>query len=309
MQQKKRQKIAYNGWINLWKPVGISSMQAVAAVRRQLNAAKIGHAGTLDPLADGILPIALGEATKLIPLLHDSLKTYRFGVNWGASTNTDDTEGEVIETSPVRPDLAAIEALLPAFHGEIMQVPPAFSAVKINGERAYALARKGEDVVISSRPVYIESMVVTDASNPDQTVFEVTCGTGTYVRSLARDMALKLGSFGHCAFITRVNVGKFTEETSISLEKLQESDYTALGTTLWPLANGLDDILAIAVSDTEKQRLQRGQDVSFLSKIDSARLPDIIDRDQPILAVHGEDVVAICSLNGAILHPVRVLNT
>jgi tRNA pseudouridine55 synthase len=308
MSKPKRTKIAYNGWVNLWKPVGLSSMQAVAAVRRHLNAAKIGHAGTLDPLADGILPIALGEATKLIPLLQDGLKTYRFGVNWGVATNTDDTEGEVTETSPIRPTAEQINAVLPEFVGLIQQVPPPYSAIKINGQRAYALARKGEEFEISAREIYIDSLQLIDSSNPDMAILEVTCGTGTYVRSLARDMAQVLGTFAHCAFITRTNVGKFTEKESISLENLQQIPYTDLGATLWPLVNGLDDILAIAVNDTEKQRLQRGQDVSFLSKMDSARLPETHDPSQPLIAVCNDDVVAICSLSGATLHPVRVLN-
>lgn len=307
MNQIKRKKIAYDGWINLWKPVGISSMQAVAAVRRQLNAAKIGHAGTLDPAADGILPIALGEATKLIPLLHDSLKTYRFGVNWGVATNTDDTEGEVTDTSDVRATDEQINTILPQFVGTIQQIPPAFSAIKINGERAYALARKGETFEISARPVYIDSIELVE-STPDSAVFEVTCGTGTYVRSLARDMAAKLGTLAHCGFITRVNVGRFTEKTSISLENLQQIDYTEANAILWPLLNGLDDILVIAVNDTETQRLQRGMDLKFLSKMDADRLP-MTPPDGPVLAVNGDRVIAICTLTGVTLQPNRVLNT
>lgn len=281
-------------------------MQAVAAVRRHLNAEKIGHAGTLDPLADGILPIALGEATKLIPLLHDNLKSYRFGVNWGAATNTDDMEGEVVATSPVRPTPEQIEAVLPQFTGLIQQTPPAFSAIKINGQRSYALARAGEAVELSSREIYIDSFESIE-SNENQAVFQIICGTGTYVRALARDMAQLLGTCGHCGFITRTNVGRFTEEMSISLEKLQEMDYTACSTLLWPLANGLDDILAIAVTDTEATALRRGMAVRFLSKMDAARLPQS-EPDGPVLALNGEDVVAICTLKGVTLQPVRVIN-
>lgn len=307
MSQFKRQKIAYNGWINLWKPVGMSSMQAVAAVRRHLSAKKIGHAGTLDPMADGILPIALGEATKLIPLLHDDLKTYRFGVTWGVTTNTDDIEGEVTATSDVRPTQSDIETVLPQFIGDIDQVPPAFSAIKINGQRAYALARAGQEVVITPRRIYVDALTLI-SHDTDSSVFEVTCGTGTYVRSLARDMAQKLGTLGHCGFITRVNVGKFTENTSISLENLAQIPYTDLGATLWPLASGLDDILALAVTDTEAQRLQRGMDIKFLSKMDFDRLSKLTP-DNPVMAVFQDKVVAVCRLDGATLHPVRVLNT
>lgn len=307
MNQIKRPKIAIDGWINLWKPVGISSMQAVAAVRRHLSAKKIGHAGTLDPLADGILPIALGEATKLIPLLHDDLKTYRFGVVWGVATNTDDTEGEVTDTSDTRPSTEQIRAIIPQFIGEISQVPPAFSAVKINGQRSYKLARAGEAVEIAPRQIYIDDLRLIEAES-DRAVFEVTCGTGTYVRSLARDMAKNLNSFGHCGFITRVNVGKFTENTSISLENLTQIPYTDLGATLWPLASGLDDILALAVTDTEAQRLQRGNEIKFLSRMDFDRIANF-DPDHPIIAVHGERVVAICRISGATISPTRVLNT
>lgn len=307
MTQIKRQKIAYNGWINLWKPVGISSMQAVAAVRRHLNAKKIGHAGTLDPMADGILPIALGEATKLIPLLHDDLKSYRFGVTWGSSTNTDDIEGTITATSDIRPTNAQIEAIIPDFIGEIAQIPPAFSAVKIDGKRAYALARAGEEVTITPRNIYIDALTLI-SHDGDSSVFEVTCGTGTYVRSLARDMAQKLGSLGHCGFITRINVGKFTENTSISLEKLTEIPYTQHEAILWPLASGLDDILALAVMDTEAQRLQRGMDVKFLSRMDFDRLSKL-NPDHPCIAVYQDKVVAVCRINGATLYPVRVLNT
>ena len=307
MSKEKRLKIAYNGWINLWKPAGISSMQAVSAVRRILKAEKIGHAGTLDPAADGILPIALGEATKLIPLLHDSLKTYRFGVNWGVATNTDDTEGEVTATSDTRPSDAEIAAVLPQFQGTIDQVPPPYSAIKINGQRAYALARKGEEFEISARPVYIDSIELIE-NQGDSAVFEVTCGAGTYVRSIARDMAEKLGTKAHCAFITRVNVGKFMAESSISLENLEQIDYTEANAIVWPLINGLDDILAIAVNDTELQRLQRGNDIRFLSKMDAARLP-ATDPEGPVLAVYQDRVIAICTLKGVTLQPTRVLNT
>lgn len=282
-------------------------MQAVAAIKRKLRPEKIGHAGTLDPAADGILPIAFGEATKLIPLLHDSLKTYRFGVNWGVATNTDDTEGEITDTSPNRPATAEIQAILPQFTGTIDQIPPAYSAVKINGQRAYALARKGETFEISARPVYIDAIELVE-NTQDSAIFEVTCGTGTYVRSLARDIAEKLGTLAHCGFITRTNVGKFTAETSISLENLEEIDYTEANAILWPLVNGLDDILAIAITDTELQRLQRGNEIRFLSKMDAARLPDT-DPEGPVLAVYQDRVVAICTLKGVTLQPTRVLNT
>jgi tRNA pseudouridine55 synthase len=303
----KKQKNNISGWLNLWKPYGMSSMQAVAKVRRHYNAAKAGHAGTLDPLAEGILPIAFGEATKLIPLLQESAKAYRFTVRWGIQTNTDDTEGETIATSDVRPTKDQIKAALPAFMGLIDQVPPAFSAVKINGERAYALARAGEEVNITARPVQIDALTLIDMPDTDTAIFEVTCGTGTYVRSIARDLAVKLGTVAHCTRIIRVFVGGFTESTAILLENLVESDYTTATASLWPLAKALDDILAVAITDTEAQRLRRGMDVPLISKIDSARLPNV-SPDERLIALHDGNVIAICRLENATLYPVRVLN-
>jgi tRNA pseudouridine55 synthase len=303
----KKQKNNVNGWLNLWKPYGMSSMQAVAKVRRHFNAAKAGHAGTLDPLAEGILPIAFGEATKLIPLLQESAKAYRFTMRWGIQTNTDDIEGEVIATSPSRPAREQIEAALPSFTGLIDQVPPAFSAVKIDGQRAYARARAGEQVVITPRPVQIDALTLIDMPDADTAIFEVTCGTGTYVRSIARDLALKLGSVAHCTRIIRIFVGNFTENTAILLENLVESDYTTATASLWPLVKALDDILAITITDTEAQRLRRGMDVPLISKMDSARLPRI-SPDERLIALHDDHVVAICRLENAMLYPVRVLN-
>lgn len=303
----KKIKLPINGWLNLWKPVGMSSMQAVAKARHLLNAAKAGHAGTLDPMADGILPIAFGEATKLIPLLHEAHKAYEFTVRWGQQTNTDDAEGDVIATSAIRPTKAQIEAALPAFIGLVEQVPPAFSAIKINGQRAYALARAGEDVQIASRHVQIDALTLLAIPDSDTAVFRVECATGTYVRSIARDLALKLGTKAHCLTITRVYVGIFDQKSSISLESLAQMPYTDAQGSLWPLAKALDDIPAIAITDSEAQRLRRGQDIRFISKIDSARLPDPAPTGQ-ILAVHGDDIVAICSLDGVTLQPNRVLN-
>jgi tRNA pseudouridine55 synthase len=304
----KRQKNLVNGWLNLWKPAGISSMQAVAKARWLYNAAKAGHAGTLDPAADGILPIAFGEATKLIPLLHESAKAYRFTVRWGEQTNTDDTEGEIVATSPNRPTAEAIHAALPRFTGVINQIPPAFSAVKINGVRSYAAARAGETVVLAARPVHIARFDLVNIIDAQTAVFEVECGTGTYVRALARDLAEVLGTKAHCLAITRVFVGKFSEDTAILLANLEEMPYESRGSLLWPIAKGLDDIPALAVTDTEAQRLRRGNEVSFISKMDYARLPKL-NPEEVLLAMHGETIVAICSLDGATLKPNRVLNT
>lgn len=305
----KRQKIKINGWLNLWKPVGPSSMQAVAAARRLFNADKAGHAGTLDPLADGILPIAFGEATKLIPLLHNAAKSYRFTVRWGVSTNTDDSEGVATATSPNRPAADAINAVLPRFTGIIDQVPPAFSAIKINGVRSYTAARAGDTVTLAARPVTIHALTLLSTPDADTAVFNVVCGTGTYVRALARDMAAALGTAGHCLTITRVFVGPFHEESAILLENLEQMPYESRGPLLWPLLRGLDDIPAVQVTDIEAQRLRRGLDIGFISKTDHARLPVLTHPDDALVAVMGHDPVAICTLDGPTLKPKRVLNT
>ena len=307
--QFKRQKNKIDGWLNVWKPVGQSSMQAVAQARRLLGAAKAGHAGTLDPLAEGILPIAFGEATKLIPLLQDGLKTYRFTVRWGQQTHTDDREGEVTATHAHRPDKAQIESILVDFTGVIDQVPPAFSAVKINGERAYKLARAGEEVTIQPRPVYIDSLTLVESPDPDHAVFETVCGTGTYVRSLARDMALKLGTLAHCAGIIRTQVGGFAENDAILLEKAEEMGHSARLELLHPPAFGLDDIPAVALRDEEAQRLLHGQALKFVTMVDANRIP-AVPPDQPAaLALLGDRVIAVLEVKGPVLRPVRILNT
>jgi tRNA pseudouridine55 synthase len=309
MQQFKRQKLKLDGWLNVWKPVGQSSMQTVAQARRLFSAAKAGHAGTLDPLAEGILPIALGEGTKLIPLLQDGLKTYRFMVRWGEQTATDDQEGDVIASHDHRPDAAAIQTILPDFTGVIEQVPPAFSAVKIDGQRAYKLARAGETVEIQSRPVYIDSFTLVNQPDADHAEFEVHCGTGTYVRSLARDMAQKLGTVGHCTAIIRTKVSGFTDSNAILLENLEDMVHSARLELLHPLVYGLDDILAVALRDDEAQRLLHGQSLKFLSVADANRIPVMPEGQDTALAVLGERVIAMVEVKGPVLRPVRILNT
>jgi tRNA pseudouridine55 synthase len=307
--QYKRKKENINGWINVWKPVGQSSMQAVAQARRLFNAAKAGHAGTLDPLAEGILPIAFGEGTKLIPLLQDGLKTYRFHVQWGVQTTTDDAEGDVSATSAVRPSQEAIRDVLQDFEGVIAQVPPAYSAVKIDGQRAYKLARAGEEVVIQPREVYIDSLELVEMVNADEAIFEVICGTGTYVRSLARDMAEKLGTKAHCSAIIRTKVGGFHEDEAILLENCEEMEHSARLELLHPLAFGLDDILAVALRDDEAQRLLHGQSLKFLSVVDANRIPVLPEGQNIALAMLGDRVIAMVEVQGPVLRPVRILNT
>ena len=220
MSQAKRPKRAISGWVVLDKPFDMTSTQAVGKVRWLFGAAKAGHAGTLDPLATGILPIALGEATKAVPQVQDGTKVYRFAIKWGSATTTDDAEGSVVATSDIRPGAAELAAILPRFTGTIMQRPPIYSALKVDGERAYDLARAGEAVDLPPRPIDVDalSLVTHDA---DQSVLEVTCGKGTYVRSLARDIAEALGTRGHVGLLHRAAVGPFHDADAVTLDMLE----------------------------------------------------------------------------------------
>ena len=266
-QKPKREKHDVHGWIILDKPVGMTSTHAVARIKRLFSAKRAGHAGTLDPLASGCLPIAVGEATKTVPFVMDGEKAYRFEVTWGEQRNTDDTEGTATATSDRRPDRAAIEALLPRFTGTIQQVPPQFSAIKVDGERAYDIARDGEEVALEARPVDIRRLSLTALPDVNRAVFEAECGKGTYVRAIARDMGLALGCLGHVSALRRTRVGSFTEKTMISLAELEAMCQKAavgegsLADALLPVETALDDIPALAVSRADAARLQRGQAV------------------------------------------------
>jgi tRNA pseudouridine55 synthase len=251
-----------DGWLILDKPAGLSSAGAVAAVKRLFNAAKAGHAGTLDPLATGVLPIALGEATKTVSFVQDGAKAYRFTLRWGESRTTDDTEGEVVATSDIRPDEAAIRAALPAFTGEIEQRPPAYSALKQEGRPAYARARAGEVVELASRRVRIDGFELESRPDRDHAVFRVDCGKGTYIRSLARDLAVLLGTVGHVAELRRLKVGRFSAQTAISLANLASLGHSpARFSHLWPVETALDDIPALAITEADSLRLRQGQAV------------------------------------------------
>ena len=223
MANRKRKGRAITGWICLDKAAGQTSTQAVAAVKRLYGAAKAGHAGTLDPLATGALPIALGDATKTVPFVQDGRKVYRFTIRWGIETDTDDAEGTAVATSDDRPDRDAIEAILPDFTGEIMQRPPTYSAIKIDGERAYDLAREGAAVEPEERPVAIHRLTVVEVPDRDHAVLDAECGKGTYVRALARDLGRKLGCYGHVVALRREVVGPFDGEAMVSLEQLTEA--------------------------------------------------------------------------------------
>jgi len=265
--QPRRDKRDVHGWLVLDKPIGMTSTHAVAIAKRLFQAKRAGHAGTLDPLASGGLPIALGEATKTVPFVMDGRKRYRFTVAWGEERDTDDTEGRVVRTSDIRPTTEAISALLPRFTGLIEQIPPQYSAVKVQGERAYDLARDGEKVELKPRPVEIHQLTLVRQLDNSHSVFEAECGKGTYVRALARDIGRILGCFGHICALRRTVVGPFGENDMIPLEQLQAlcdraaSGEGSLADALLPVEAALDDIPALAVTRADAARLHRGQAV------------------------------------------------
>lgn len=309
---RKRKGEPIHGWIILDKPEGLTSTQALSKVRRLLNAEKAGHGGTLDPAATGILPIALGEATKTVSYAMDGEKTYRFTVRWGERTTTDDREGAVTERSDVRPDAAAIRAALPAFLGEIEQVPPQFCAIKINGERAYDIAREGDAVDLKSRVVRIDRLELIETPDADTAVLEVDCGKGTYVRSIARDLAERLGTVGHVITLRRLRVGAFTLERAISLDDLAAMEQgAAVERLLLPIETALDDIPALALTEAEAHRLRHGQTVALLTRQDRERLAAVhgaAGGDGTVLALFAGRPVALARVEGAEVRPVRVLN-
>ncbi|MEQ7874651.1 tRNA pseudouridine(55) synthase TruB [Sphingomonas sp. ASV193] len=280
-----------HGWIILDKPVGLGSTQAVSAVKRALREAgqpktKVGHGGTLDPLASGVLPIALGEATKLAGRMLDATKVYDFTVRFGAQTDTLDTEGKVVATSNVRPTRGEIEAILPRFTGPIEQVPPAYSALKVDGRRAYDLARAGEEVEMKTRAVTVHTLDLLDAGAEEAT-FAATVSKGTYIRSLARDLALTLNSVGHVTMLRRTRAGPFGLEQAISLDFLAElAKARQLTRTVLPLDAGLDDIPALPVTPDQARLLRHGQALFGLPAKPGLSLAK--DGDVPVALVEGD---------------------
>lgn len=258
MSPRTSTRVEINGWVVLDKPIGLTSTFAVTRLKRIFNAKKAGHAGTLDPLASGILPVAFGEATKTVPFVQDGEKTYRFSVSWGAETDTDDSDGQVTARSDLRPAEPEILALLPRFIGTIQQKPPAFSAIKINGERAYDLARDGEAPDLACRPVTIHALDLLSAAS-DEAVFEARCGKGTYVRALARDLGRALGCLGHVSALRRTRVGPFREEDAVTLAELDSGDVAAQA--LRRVEAGLLELPRVAVDRETAARLRRGQPV------------------------------------------------
>ena len=306
-KQKKRDKRDVHGWVVLDKPVSMTSTHAVSMVKRLFSAKRCGHAGTLDPLASGALPIALGEATKTVPFVMDGRKLYRFTIRWGEERDTDDAEGRVVSISKERPSPEAVRALLPSYTGLIQQIPPRYSAIKIEGERAYDLARDGEQVELAARPVEIGRLELVNVPDRNHAVLEAECGKGTYVRSLARDLGRALGCFGHVSALRRAAVGPFTQETMISLEQLEALCHRAasgegsLADALMPVETALDDIPALAVSRADAARLQRGQAVLLRGR----DAPNF--RGTVYVTVSGQ-LLALADLDRGEIVPKRVFN-
>jgi len=305
-RRKKGQKV--DGWVILDKPVGITSTAAVAAVKRLFDAQKAGHGGTLDPLATGILPIALGEATKTVPYIQDERKIYRFTVRWGEATSTDDREGEVTAHSASRPTGSDIDTIIPRFTGSISQAPPAFSAIKVAGERAYDLARAGTPADLAERLIDIHRLALVGQDDGDHSVFEVETAKGAYVRALARDMGVALGTFGHVSALRRLAVGQFRVENSFPLDfDAHPSDIAGLTAHVLPIETVLDDIPALALTATEGARLRQGQRVTPQDERERERLARI---DDGVIVGARVDrlLIALARIEDGHLRPVRIIN-
>jgi tRNA pseudouridine55 synthase len=305
---KVRRGQAVHGWLVLDKPEGMTSSRAVSAAKRLLDAAKAGHGGTLDPLATGVLPIALGEATKTVPWVMAGRKTYRFTLAWGEARDTDDAQGKVTATSPVRPSRPAIDAVLPRFIGTIRQRPPAFSALKLGGERAYDLAREGTAVTLPPRPIEILRLACLGELDADRAEFEAEVGKGTYIRALARDLGEALGTVAHITALRRLAVGRYRAEAAISLDNLAALGHSAaVSGHLLPIETALDDIPALALSEEEAHRLRCGQAVTPLRPSDRARIDQLGD-GATVCATTGGKLVAVAAIAAGGIRPVRVLN-
>jgi tRNA pseudouridine55 synthase len=299
--------VSIHGWLVIDKPAGITSSRVVEKLRRATGS-KAGHAGTLDPLATGVLPIAVGEATKTVQFVSAGCKRYRFRIRWGEARDTDDREGAIIGESTVRPDAAAIRAALPRFTGSIMQRPPAFSALKVAGRRAYALARAGRPPELALRPVEISELHLIAVDEPDHAEFEAAVGAGTYIRALARSLAEALGTLGHIAELRRLAVGRFGEAQAISLDSALALGHSlAASEHLLPIETALDDIPALALTAMEASRLCHGQRVTPQDAGERARL-DRIENGTIVGARHDRLLVALARIDEGGLRPVRVIN-
>ena len=298
-----------DGWVCLDKPLEMGSTEAVSRVRRLFNAQKAGHAGTLDPLASGVLPIALGEATKTVSMMMEARKAYRFTLHWGVSTDSVDREGEIVARSDARPTVEQVKAALPAFVGEIDQIPPRFSAIKVDGQRAYDLARDGEAFELQPRRVTIHEAAVTAAPDADHVEITVLTGKGVYVRSLARDLATALGAEGHVSALRRERVGPFSTENAVTLDSLEEMVHRgAASEGLLPVATALDDIPEQAVTPEDAFSLRQGRPIVLLPRQVETLKSRLSGGSRTVSAFQGQTLVALCQMRAGRLEPDRVFN-
>ncbi len=309
-RQVKRKKNTINGWLVLDKPYGLTSNEALGRIKRIFSPEKVGHAGTLDPRASGLLPVAFGEATKTVPFVMDGRKVYRFEVTWGAETNTDDTEGEVTATSDVRPEPEAVQAVLPEFVGTILQVPPKFSAIKIAGERAYDLARGGEEVELEARPIDVHRLDLVDCPDENRAVFEAECGKGTYVRALARDLGRRLGTCGHVTELRRLLVGPFGEDDLIELDEILEAAEALeegegiealVEEFILPVRDAMDELVEVPVSLDDAAKIRKGMAILLRGR-------DAPLNSEVAFASHADVPVAIGSIDKGRFQPTRVFH-
>jgi tRNA pseudouridine55 synthase len=297
-----------DGWLIIDKPQGLTSTDVVNRVRRGFDAQKAGHGGTLDPLATGVLPIAFGAATKTVPYVMDGTKLYRFTLRLGEARDTDDADGAVTEASDARPTDERLRAALPAFRGTIMQVPPAYSAIKVAGERAYDMAREGRAPVLEARPARVDRFDLVERPDADHAIFEVQSGKGVYMRSLARDLAMACGALGHIAALRRLRVGPFSEADAIPLDKVMPGDDMARSSPdlLRPVATALADIPALALTDAEAVQLAQGQAISLITLM--GRIPAEANPDKGLArAMAAGRVIGLCRLEDGWLRPERIL--
>ena len=308
MRQRKPRGRPLDGWLIVDKPQGLTSTDVVNRVRRWFDAQKAGHGGTLDPLATGLLPIAFGAATKTVPYVMDGTKLYHFTLKFGEARDTDDADGKVIATSDIRPTDAQINAALPAFRGDIMQIPPIFSAIKVAGERAYDLSRAGTPPVLEPRPARVDRFELIERPDADTAIFEVQSGKGVYMRSLARDLAAACGSLGHVAALRRLRVGPFVEAQAIPLDKLHRAEDTPAVSPdfLLPVATALADIPALALTEAEAFGLSNGQAISLVTLM--GRIPGAADPQGGLArAMAGNRVIGLCRLADGMCKPERLL--
>lgn len=305
---RKRKGDLVHGWLVIDKPLNMSSAKAVYCAKNFLNAAKVGHGGTLDPMASGVLPLAFGEATKTLSYAVNKTKKYKFTIRWGEARDTDDLEGNIIGTSDVKPGVSAIQNILKRFIGEVNQVPPAYSAVKISGQRAYKLARAGKDVVLKPRPVFIEDLKLMNILSTEEACFQLCCGKGVYVRSLARDLARALGTVGCISNLRRTQVGNFSEKDAISLDQLKILGHKeAAASKLLPVETVLDDIPALVLTEEEAKKVKNGIAIPLIQLAKSKQALKI-GVATPFYTICQGKVISLAKIESGRVMPYRVLN-